>query len=361
MALRPAIGTDAANSSDNMGRLDRLIRPPAEAEAMMTTSQSDKGNGEHTPIVGFLLTDNFPLITFSSSVEPFRAANELLGRIRYRWRLFTEDGGTVRSSSNISVTPDGSLDELTGIDIMIIVGAPEFQPKNEGQLFAKLRFLASRGVKLGAISGGVFLLARAGLLDGYRCSVHWYFASAFKERFPRVVATNRLFEIDRNRCTCCGGHASLDMMLTLMSDDLGRVVANEISGWFQHHRIRDVHDEQSAGAEGDLSVNSAAVTEAIKLFKENVETPIPISTVAEHVGVTVRQLERLFKIHLRVSPSRYFRQQRLKRARELLLYTNMSVSEVSLAAGFSSHSHFTRCYRLQYGRSPYADQKALRS
>ena len=323
------------------------------------TDHNDDDRRERQTI-GFYLTDNFPLIAFSSAVEPFRAANHLTGYERYRWLLFTENGETVCSSTSIPVSPTASLDDTTDLDALIIVGAPEYTPKNDAKLFAKLRFLVSRGTRLGAISGGVFQLARAGLLDGYRCSVHWYFASAFKERFPHVIATNRLFEIDRKRYTCSGGLAALDMTLTMMSEELGRVVANEISGWFQHNRIRDVHDEQNAGAEGDLSVNSSAVTKAIQLFKENLETPIPIATVAEHVGVTVRQLERLFKIHLRVSPSQYFRQQRLRRARELLLYTNMPVSEISLAAGFSSHSHFTRCYRLQYGRSPHADQKALR-
>jgi len=327
----------------------------------MTTLTDRVGdNGQTTSTIGFLLTEFFPLITFSSAVEPFRAANEILDQRRYHWRIMTETGAPVRSSSDILVTPDAPLDETADLDMLVIVGNASFEPGDEAQLFTKLRFLASRGVRLGAIAGGIFLLARAGLLDGYRCSVHWFYASSFQERFPRVVATNRLFEVDRNRYTCSGGTASLDMMLNLMSEDLGRTVANEISGWFQHNRIRDAHDEQSVGAEGELSVNSAAVTEAIRLFKENVETPIPIAAVAEHVGVTVRQLERLFKIHLRVSPSRYFRQQRLKRARELLLYTNMPVSEVSLAAGFSSHSHFTRCYRMQYGRSPHADQKALR-
>ncbi|MCW2305689.1 GlxA family transcriptional regulator [Rhodobium gokarnense] len=316
--------------------------------------------------VGFLLSDDFPLVTFSAAVEPYRAANEVVGAERYRWRIMTEDGNPVRSSSGIEVSPDTDFREPAddqdgaGFDMVFVVGSPDFPLKNEAQVLARLRFLASRGVMLGAITGGIFLLARAGLLDGYRCAVHWYFASSFRESFPKVVATNRLFEIDRNRCTCSGGTASLDMMLTMMSDALGRSVANEISGWFLHNRIRDVHDEQSIGAMGELSVSSAVVTRAVEVFKANLETPIQIAAVAQKVGVTVRQLKRLFKDHLQISPSRYFRQERLKRARELLLYTNMPVSEISLAAGFSSHSHFTRCYRMQYGRSPYADQKALR-
>ncbi len=303
--------------------------------------------------IGFFLTQNFPIVTFSSAVEPMRAANEVQRADLYRWSIYTDGGTPVRSSSHILVTPDGDIEDITEeLDILFVVaGVPE-ELTGLDRLINKLRYLSRRGIIIGAISGGVFPLAEAGLLDDHRCSVHWYYQSAFKERYPRVEATSRLFEIDRSRYTCAGGTAALDLMLTLMSDDLGHTVSNEISSWFQHDRIRNVNDEQSLSVQKTLSVNSIPVTKAISLFRQNIETPLSMSDVADNVGVTVRQLERLFKIHLQSSPAQYAMKLRLARARELLLYSSMPVSEIALAAGFESPSHFSRNYRREYGCAP---------
>lgn len=310
--------------------------------------------------IGYLLFDGFPMVTLSAAIEPFRAANEITGRRRYEWLLLTETGEAARSSSHVRVTPDARLGQASDFDYLFLVSGTDTGAANERTISRTLRSLARHGTRLGALSGGVLPLARAGLLDGYRCSVHWYYAHAFREEFPDVIATQGLFEIDRDRLTCAGGTASLDLMLTLMSDELGRVVSNEISSWFQHPRIRESDDEQSHSAVGALGVNSTHVTKAITLIKENIESPLPIRDLAQQIGLTVRQLERLFKIHLGASPIAYYRTERLKRARELLLYTNLSMSEIALAAGFGSQSHFARSYREKYGRTPSQDQRMVR-
>ena len=310
--------------------------------------------------IGLLLSGGFPMITLSAAIEPFRAANELTGQEKYIWQILSEDGEIVRSSSGVRITPDAGITSSSAFDYLFVVGGVRNNFADEEVIRVKLRQLARHGTRLGGISGGVFPLARAGLLDGYRCSVHWYYGNAFQEEFPNVNATSRIFEIDRDRLTCAGGTASLDLMLTLMSDDLGRVVNNEISSWFQHPRIRDAYDEQSVTARGALSINSAHVTKAVTLMAENIELPLAIRTVAGEIGLTVRQLERLFKIHLGRSPVAFYKQERLKRARELLLYTNLPMSEIAVAAGFGSQSHFARSYRQQYGSTPSQDQKFLR-
>ena len=310
--------------------------------------------------IGFLVTDGFPMITLAASIEPFRAANELTNTNRYAWTLLTEDGGPVRSSSGVQITADGAALEAPQKDMMIVLSGTRCPLEDEPRIHKWLRNLSRHGTKLGAISGGVLLLARAGILDGRRCAAHWYFSNAFREEFPNVIMTSRLFEIDQDLFTCAGGTASLDVMLNLMSEDLGRVVSNEISSWFQHPRIRDAHDEQDLSAAGALSINSVAVTEAITLIRSSIETPMPIGEISEKIGVSPRQLERLFKVHLGASPVSFYRRERLKRARELLLYTNLPISEIAVATGFGSQSHFARSYRNEYGRSPKEDQKAIR-
>lgn len=302
--------------------------------------------------IGFFLTRNFPIVTFSSAIEPMRAANEVQNQTLYHWSLYTEDGAPVRSSSLIKVTPDGSLDDIHDLDILFLVSDVPETLSEHTRLINKIRYLSRRGMIIGAISGGIFPLAEAGLLDGYRCAVHWYYQEAFREQYPRVEATSRLFEIDRNRYTCAGGTAALDLMLTLMSDDLGQAVSNEISSWFQHDRIRNSDDEQNLLAQKTLSVNSIPVTKAIALFRQHIETPLPMGDIADQVGVTVRQLERLFKIHLQSSPAQYAMKIRLARARELLLCSNLPISEIALSAGFESPSHFSRNYRREYGCAP---------
>lgn len=310
--------------------------------------------------IGFLLTGGFPIVTLSTAIEPFRAANDLTNSQRYVWHVLTEDGGPVRSSSNVMVTPDGRVFDAPSLDMLFVVSGSECPLVDETAVHKWLRTISRHGTKLGAISGGVFPVARAGLLDGLRCSVHWYYVNAFTEEFPNVTVTNRLFEIDQDILTCAGGTASLDLMLTLMSDDLGRAVNTEISSWFQHPRIRDVYDEQYLSAVGELSMNSETVTRAVAIIRASIESPMPIGALADRVGVSPRQLERQFKVHLGTSPVNFYRRERLKRARELLLYTNLPISEIAVATGFGSQSHFARSYRVEYGRSPKEDQKAIR-
>ena len=305
--------------------------------------------------IGFLLVNEFPMITFAAAIEPLRAANELRGSDRHVWTLYSEDGETVRSSSGVSVIPDAAFDEAADLDALFVLGGRTRKFKNAGHVHGTLRTLARHGLSLGAISGGVFVLADAGLLNGYRCSVHWYFANGFRERYPDVEVTNHLFEVDRQRYTCAGGTATLDMMLNLMSDDLSREVRQEIARWFQHKHIRGSDDVQ----ESTTPVGSATLNRAMAMIDANLEFPITIGAVAKRCRVSNRQLERLFKAHLGVSPAQYYMQQRLVQARQLLRYTALSVSEVSIAVGFSSQSHFSSRYRRYFGLSPRFDRTPL--
>jgi AraC family transcriptional regulator, glycine betaine-responsive activator len=196
------------------------------------------------------------------AIEPFRAANELLHEERFAWTVYSESGDSAASSSGITVSA-APFAECDAIDLLLVMAGTSQPIENQRRMNAKLRGLARRGVQLGAISGGVFVLAQAGLLDGYRCSVHWYHFDGFQERFPRVLASRRLFEIDRNRFTCAGGIASLDMILTLMSNTLSRAVRSEISRWV-HHSFRSSEEQQPSTD----SVRSLVLSKAIAIMND---------------------------------------------------------------------------------------------
>ena len=219
-------------------------------------------------------------------------------------------------------------------------------------VFAQLRKLDRKGADVGALCTGSHILARAGLLDGYRCTIHWENLAGFAESFPHIEATSELFEIDRNRFTCSGGTASLDMMLNMIARQHGHELAANVSDQFMHERIRDEHDQQRMALPARLGVRHPKLMSVIKLMEENLEEPLDRGKLAKSAGLSSRQLERLFRKYLNRSPARYYVELRLNRARLLLLQTNMPVIDVALACGFVSASHFSKCYRDFFGKTP---------
>ncbi len=270
----------------------------------------------------------------------------------FAWHLLTDDGGPVASSSRVLITPDVATDAVTDMDILFVVGGLWLTSEPCPGLQKLLRLSARQGVRLGAISSGVFLLARAGLLDNRSCAVHWYFRNAFEELFPDVEVSRKLFEIADDRITCAGGTASLDMMLALMAPSLSASVRHEISTWMHYPRVRDQFDEQGGAELGPMSVSSPRVAQAISLFRRNIEYPLQMHDVAGRIGVSVRQLERLFRSQFDATPTVVYRQIRLMQARELIQHTTMRLTDVALATGFQSYSHFSRCYLQQFGSRP---------
>lgn len=302
--------------------------------------------------IGFLVTPGFPILTLSAALEPLRMANDIIGLEVFAWHLLTEDGQPVESSSRVLITPDVTFEAVSDFDIVFVVGGLWLTTELRPALQNRLRRLARRGVKLGALSSGVFLLARTGLLDKSKCAVHWYFRNAFQELFPDIELSSKLFEIGGDRITCAGGTASLDMMLALMSPTLGGSVRHEISTWIHYPKLRDHYDEQGGAELGPMSVSSPRVAQAISLFRRNIEYPLQMHEVATRIGVSVRQLERLFRAQFGNTPTIVYRQIRLMQARELIHHTSMRLTDVALATGFQSYSHFSRCYLQQFGTRP---------
>lgn len=300
----------------------------------------------------FLLIDRFALMPFSAAVEPLRAANRLSGQTLYEWRFHTPDGGPVSASNGLEVRPHAGLEFTEWPDVVLVCASLGVHEFNDLPTFAWLRRHARRGIPLGAVSCGSQILARAGLLDGYRCTIHWENHPGFQEDFPKVRATDSVFEMDRDRYTAAGGTAALDLVLALVARDQGRDLAVAVSAQFIHDRLRDNHDHQREVSRVRLASCSPKLAAAVAIMERQLESPQPLSEVAERIGTTPRHLERLFRKYLQKSPRNYALELRLRHARELLLRTRLPVIQVAMAAGFVSASHFTKCYRQYFGRTP---------
>lgn len=302
--------------------------------------------------IGFLLLENFTLISLASAIEPLRMANQLAGSELYRWYTLTVDGEPVSASDGLTVTPDVSIRTPLSLDMIIVCGGVGPHRSVQREHVTWLQGQARLSRRLGAICTGSWALAKAGLLDDYEVSTHWECMAAMREAFPRVGLTTRLFSIDRDRATCSGGTAPLDMMLTLIKCDHGRELAAGISEMFICERVRSDQDLQRIPLRHVLGTNQPKLLEIVALMESNLEEPIGLDELASYVGVSRRQLERLFQKNLHCSPSRYYLKLRLTRARQLLKQTAMSIIEVASACGFVSTPHFSKCYREFFGIPP---------
>ena len=302
--------------------------------------------------LAFVLIPRFSMIAFTSAIEALRLANRAAGRELYRWRLLSVDGEAVTASNGLPLQVEGGLASAERASTIILCSGLDVQRFDDKRLYSWLRRQEREGADLGALCTASHLLARAGLLDGYCCTIHWENLAAFAEDFPNVEISSELFEIDRNRFTCSGGTAAIDMMLNLISRQHGHELAVAVADQFLHERIRDRHDHQRMSLPARLGVRHPKLLAVIELMETNLEEPLGRAQLADSAGLSTRQLERLFRKYLNRSPARYYLELRLNRARLLLLQTNMSVIDVALACGFVSASHFSKCYRDYFGRTP---------
>jgi transcriptional regulator GlxA family with amidase domain len=220
--------------------------------------------------------------------------------------------------------------------------------------------LARQHVKLGELCTGASLLARSGLMNGYNCTVHWENMESMQEEFPQIRFNNKLYEIDRDRYTCAGGSAVLDMMFKLITNTHSDEFTARISEQFMCDRIRGEDDHQRTPLQLQLGTGQPNLIEAVTLMEANIEEPISIDELSHLVGISRRQLERLFQRHLSCVPARYYLELRLDYARQLLLQTYKLVTDVSLACGFVSTPHFSKCYRDYFGHPP-RDERLLKN
>jgi transcriptional regulator GlxA family with amidase domain len=314
-----------------------------------------------TETILFLLIPDFSMIAFTSAIEPLRIANRLSGKRLYHWRLVSRDGQPVAASNGIAIQVDaaiaacepGGSGSLPAVVLCGGLGTEHYQDK---EVFGWLRRWDRRGAQVGALCTGAHALARAGLLDGHRCTIHWENLPGFMEAFPEIEVTSDLYEIDRTRFTCSGGTAALDLMLHRIALTHGDELATKVSEQCIVDRIRGPHDRQRMPLRVRLGVHHPKLIRAVEIMEANIEEPLSQEMLARCIGLSRRQLERLFRRHLGRTPAQYYLETRLERARHLLYQTDMPIMSVACATGFVSASHFTTCYRQMFGKTPRAER-----
>ncbi|RJL10720.1 GlxA family transcriptional regulator [Paracoccus siganidrum] len=300
----------------------------------------------------FLMLEGLSMLSLASATEPLRAANRLLGRDVFRWDLCSIDGQPVMPSSGIPFPAIHVDQAIERNHALFICGGARVDPQDERPYLAAMRRAAHRGRAIGALSTASYLLAKAGLLDGYRCTIHWENRAAFEEDFPHLPITGTLYEIDRNRLTCSGGTASMDLMLHIIADLHGRDLANGVANQFHHARIRDADESQQGGRMEQIGTLPESLQMIVRLMQANIETPLQIERLARLANVSERQMERNFRNFLGMTPARYYLSLRVERAREMLLYTEQPIIDIAIATGFASTSHFSKWVKEFYKIRP---------
>ncbi|WP_300518677.1 GlxA family transcriptional regulator [Aliiroseovarius sp.] len=304
----------------------------------------------------FVLLNDFTLLSFAGALDALRIANRNFGADAYEWVLCGEGGESVISSAGPEFRLDMDLEELKRDDTVLICSGVNVQANTSKRMLNWLRREARRGVAIGGLCTAAHVMAKAGLLDGKRATIHWENHDSFAEEFDEVELTKSVFVVDGNRMTTAGGTSAIDLMLKLIADDHGEEVANVVADQQIYTTIRTDQDTQRLSVPTRIGVRHPKLSAVIQMMEANIEEPVSPSILAKDVGMSTRQLERLFRRYLNRSPKRYYMELRLQKARNLLMQTDMSVINVALACGFASPSHFSKCYRAHYNTTPYRER-----
>jgi transcriptional regulator GlxA family with amidase domain len=333
-------------------------KPPKTAIIRLSRRSST-----NTPIrIAFVLAPQFPMLAFAAALDPLRVANRLSEKPLFEWLLASVDGRPVMASNGIPVEVQATLDALHDIDLVVVcVGLEPLQFGRQHKIHHQLRRLAHHGAVIGAISCGTFVLAEAGLLAGRRATVHWEYDELFRKRYPTLDLSRELFVVDRDVFTCCGGTAALDMMLHFVREAFGVLLAQAVAEQFIYPRIRDEEEDQRTAIQNRYAVASPRLAQVIGIMEATLEEPVPLSELARRVGISVRQVERLFKDQVGMGPSVFYLQRRLERARTLLRQTLQPIREVAVECGFGSTAHFSHAYKKAFGLPPTRERVNARS
>lgn len=305
----------------------------------------------------FVLLPKLTMLAFSSAIEPLRIANQITGKPLYRWFTMTSDGAPVRCSNNVLITPDSPLKDITKQDRSYICSGVEPAASQDDRVTGWTRRQQAHGMQVGGICTGAFTLAAAGALTNRRFTLHWENQPAFGELYPDLAPTPNLFEKDQGLMTCGGGSASTDMMLNLIEADHSTELAIMVADMCLHSRSLNKGVRQQSAQAIALGTRNPRLIKAMELMKANVEDPMPIDDLSTEVGLSRRQLERLFKRYLGETPSETYMGYRIAQAHALLSETNLSITEIAMATGFTSPTQLSLRFRKRFGISPYTLRK----
>ncbi len=302
--------------------------------------------------IAFVLLEEFTHLAFSCAIEPLRIANHVSERPLYVWTLLSADGKQVACSNGSVTLVDAGFDPLEKVDHLFVVSGLNVPDYVMPDLLHFLRRERAHGTRIGAICSGAYVLARAGFLDDHDAALHWAWHELFEEEFPRVGLRKSVFVADDEFWTASGGTAAADMMLHLIAQEHGRDLAIETSDQMVYNSVREGAAEQRLSLQSRHGIRSEHLIRAIRMIEDGLEAPLSPSVIAEDLGISTRQLERLFGKYLRTSPKRFIMDMRLQKARALIQQTDNPVSDIAMACGFSSTSHFSKVYSAQFGSSP---------
>lgn len=313
-----------------------------------------------TERIGFLLLPRFGLTSLACAVDALLSVNEVLERRVFEPLMLSVDGKAVHGDAGALIAVAHPLNLAPALSGLFIVSdSVPRHPSDAEAVATAAQGVAARNGLLGGVGAGAAWLAEAGLLRGFRCTLHWAHAPALAERHTDVLVSSNLYEIDRTRLTCGGGASSLDMMLAWLGARFGERVLQQLIAHFGLDRLR-ARDERQRIPVGARVGGSAKLVEAVALMESNISEPLTTEDIARLVGVSRRQLERLFRQHLDALPSRWYLELRLARARKLLQDTSQSILQVGLSCGFASAPHFSNAYRNHFGRTP-RDERSQRA
>lgn len=301
---------------------------------------------------GFLVLPQASMLALGGALDALAQANEALERREYEGVLLSCDGLDVPAAGGGAIAVAARFDEVPALDAVIVCADAPLAEAGQDEAVAWLAAQAARGALVGGLGTGAWMLARAGLLRGHRATIHWPYAALFAERYADTVVSDHLHEIDRGRLTCAGGSASLDLLLTWLAQRHGDALGADLLDHFGLEQLRGAGVRQRAPAAARIGGGSPKLAEAVALMEANLGEPLATEDIAQLVGVSRRQLERLFKQHLDALPSRYYLELRLARARRLLSQTSQSILSIGLGCGFSSGPHFSSAYRQHFGITP---------
>ncbi|ESY85964.1 AraC family transcriptional regulator [Mesorhizobium sp. LNHC220B00] len=298
----------------------------------------------------------FSQLSLSSFVDPLRLANSVCGRSFFTWTIASLDGRPVECASGFSLSVGGDfaglgerIQAFDGPSMVIVCAGDHVEKQISASLSKTLRLCKRQGVPIAALGTATWLLAETGLLDGAACTIHWDKRAALAETFARLQVHDTLFVRDPCLVTCAGEFASFDLVMELITEHLGKEVALAVCRHTTAGHWRSASDRQ-------WTINGTGVSkliaEVIRMMEEHIEDPLPLRDIAECVGRSKRQIERLFNQAVSSSPMRYYLHLRLARAKRLVEQTDLPIVEVAIACGFASASHFSKCFRDVFGTSP---------
>ncbi len=307
----------------------------------------------------FLLIEEFTHLAFACALEPLRIANLVADAELYRWQLSSVNGRTATSSNGATTLVGRGLVPSLRDEKLMLVSGLNVQRHITPALLAFLRAERARGTSIGAICSGAYILAEAGFLDTRKAAVHWEYHDVFAERFPTVKLTKSVFVVDEKFVTASGGAAVADLMLHLIARDHGRDLATAVADQMVYNAVRDGSATQRVSIRSRYGVRNSRIGQAIRLIEDNIETPLSSAEVAKRLGISTRQLERIFGRYLNTSPKRYILELRLHRARNLIVQSDQAITEIAIACGFTSTSHFSKAYRDYFGKTPGSQRSIL--